>query len=109
MDQRSICLFLALKELSAWAVDNKLTVVLGAEAIAYSTITEYLRQRQFTSILVDDPENDYLGYTGTKERLGIANIRGDYHSKSHIELPPTQNVKGLTLSNGTEKAVHNGF
>jgi hypothetical protein len=53
MDQRSISLFLALKGLSARAVSNELTVILGADAIASSTITKYLRQRQFTSILVD--------------------------------------------------------
>jgi hypothetical protein len=29
---------------------------VGADAIAYSTITKYLRQRRFTSILVDRPE-----------------------------------------------------
>jgi hypothetical protein len=34
MDQRPICLFLALKELSTRAVDNELTAVLGADAIA---------------------------------------------------------------------------
>jgi hypothetical protein len=43
MDQRSICLFLALKGLSAQAVFNELTAVLGADAIADSTITKYLR------------------------------------------------------------------
>jgi hypothetical protein len=36
----------------ARAIDNELTAVLGADAIAYSTVTKYLRQRQFTSILV---------------------------------------------------------
>jgi hypothetical protein len=55
MDQKSICLFLALKELSAPAVYNEFTIVFGADAIAYSTITKYLRQRQFPSILVDPP------------------------------------------------------
>jgi hypothetical protein len=56
MDQRSVWLFLALKELSAWAVDNELSAVLGADAIAYSTVTKYLHQRQFSYILVDPPE-----------------------------------------------------
>jgi hypothetical protein len=55
MDQRSICLFLVLKGLSARAVSNELTAVLGTDAIASSTGTKYLRQRQFTSILVDRP------------------------------------------------------
>jgi hypothetical protein len=56
MDQRSIYPFLALKRLSVRAVSNELTAVLGADAIAYSTVTKYLRQRQFTSIPVDRPE-----------------------------------------------------
>jgi hypothetical protein len=51
MDQRSICLLLALKGPSAPAVYNELTAALGADAITCSTITKYLRQRQFTSVL----------------------------------------------------------
>jgi hypothetical protein len=53
MDQRSIYLFLAFKRLSARAVDNKLIAVLGADAIADSIVTKCIRQRYFTSILVD--------------------------------------------------------
>jgi hypothetical protein len=56
MDQGSICLFLALKGLSARAVDNGVTAVLRASAIAYSTVTKYLQLKQFTFILVDIPE-----------------------------------------------------
>jgi hypothetical protein len=56
MDQRSICLFVALKGLSAQVLDSELTVVLGADAIAYSTVTKCLRQRQFTSIFVQRSE-----------------------------------------------------
>jgi hypothetical protein len=33
MDQRSICLFLAMKRLSAQAIDNELVAVLGLDAI----------------------------------------------------------------------------
>jgi hypothetical protein len=46
MDQRSICLFLAMKRLSAREVHNELVAVLGLDAIGYSTVTRYLRQRQ---------------------------------------------------------------
>jgi hypothetical protein len=53
IDQRSICLFRALKGLSARLVSNELTAVLGADVIAYSIVTKYLRQMQFASILVD--------------------------------------------------------
>jgi hypothetical protein len=55
MDQSLICLFLAFKELSARAVLNEFTDVLGADGIVYSIVTKYLRQRQFTSILFDPP------------------------------------------------------
>jgi hypothetical protein len=55
MDQRPICLFLMLKGFSAQALSNESTAVLGADAIGYTTVTKYLRQRQFTSILVDRP------------------------------------------------------
>jgi hypothetical protein len=57
MDRKTICPFLALKGLSTWAVFNELTAVLGADAIAYSTVTEYRRQKQFISILVEPPMN----------------------------------------------------
>jgi transcriptional regulator of acetoin/glycerol metabolism len=43
MDQRSICLFLAIKQLLAQAIDNELVAVLGPDAIGYSTVTNYLR------------------------------------------------------------------
>jgi hypothetical protein len=56
MDQRSICLFPVFKGLSSRATCNELTAVLGANAIADSTVTKSLRQRQFTSILVEAAE-----------------------------------------------------
>jgi hypothetical protein len=56
MDQKSICLFLALNGLSARDVDSELTAVLGAAAIAYSNVANCLRPRQFISLLVDSPE-----------------------------------------------------
>jgi hypothetical protein len=56
MDPRSTCLFLALKGLSARAVDNELTAVPGADGIASSTVTKYLRSREFTSILINPYE-----------------------------------------------------
>jgi hypothetical protein len=40
MDQRSLCLFLALKGLSARAVSNELTAIFGADSITYSTVTK---------------------------------------------------------------------
>jgi hypothetical protein len=50
MDQRSICLFFAMKGLSVRDVPNKLVAVLGPDTIAYSTVTSYLRLRQFPAI-----------------------------------------------------------
>jgi hypothetical protein len=48
MDQRSICLFLAMKLLLAQAISRELVAVLGPDAIGYSTVTPYLRQRSKT-------------------------------------------------------------
>jgi hypothetical protein len=53
MDQRSICLFLAMKRLSAREVHNELVAVLGLDAIGSSTVTRYLRQRQFPVIFLE--------------------------------------------------------
>jgi hypothetical protein len=50
MDQRSICLFLAMKGLSASEVHKGLVAVLGLEVIASSTVAGYLWQRQFPAI-----------------------------------------------------------
>jgi hypothetical protein len=41
----------------ARAFSNELPAALGADAITSSTVTTYLCQRQFTSILVDPPRN----------------------------------------------------
>jgi hypothetical protein len=56
MDQQSICLFLIDKGLLAQTVHTELVSVLGSDAVAYSTITKYLRQRKFPSILCDTLE-----------------------------------------------------
>jgi hypothetical protein len=51
MDQRLICLFLAMKRLSAEAISNELVAVIGSDAIGSSTVTNYLRQWHFPSTL----------------------------------------------------------
>jgi hypothetical protein len=51
MNQRLICLFLAMKRLSTQAIDKELVAVLGPDTISYSTVTNYLRQRHFPSTL----------------------------------------------------------
>jgi hypothetical protein len=43
MDQRSIVVFLHLKELSAKDIHPELVRVLGSDAIAYSIVTKYIR------------------------------------------------------------------
>jgi hypothetical protein len=58
MDQRLICLFLAMKRFSAQAIYTELVAVLGPNAIGYSTVTDYLRQRHFPFTLretADEP------------------------------------------------------
>jgi hypothetical protein len=61
MDQRSICLLFAMRRLSTQAIDNELVAVLGPDAIGYSTITNYLRQRHFPSPLRETPEEPLHG------------------------------------------------
>jgi hypothetical protein len=100
MDQRSICLFLALKELSAWAVDNEFTAVLGADVIACSTVTKYLCQRQFTSILVDHPEEPVTvvidqAILDARDRYPFSSIRELAHL---ICIPTTTIHRHLTQS-----------
>jgi hypothetical protein len=56
MDQPSICLFLAMEGLSARDVHNKLVAMLGPDAIVYSTVTSYQRQRQFPPICSEPSE-----------------------------------------------------
>jgi hypothetical protein len=53
MDQQPICLFLEWKVLSGRAIHNEFASVLGADAIAHSTVTLYLQPRRFPMILVD--------------------------------------------------------
>jgi hypothetical protein len=55
MDQRSICLFLDRKGLSALEIHNELVAVLGTEAVADSTITRYLRQDHLPAIMSEPP------------------------------------------------------
>jgi hypothetical protein len=56
MDQRSICIFLAMKGLSFRDIHNELIAVLGPDATAYSTVTKYLRQRHLWALSSDTPD-----------------------------------------------------
>jgi AraC-like DNA-binding protein len=47
MDQQSIALYLAKKDLSATAIHRDLEETLGPEVVAYSTMTMYLRTLSF--------------------------------------------------------------
>jgi hypothetical protein len=62
MDQRPICLFLATEPLSAQAIHNELVAVLDPDAIGYSTLTNYLRQRHFPSTLRETIAWNLLGF-----------------------------------------------
>jgi hypothetical protein len=56
MDQRSICLFLGRKELSARGAHNELFAVLGVDAIADSTLNKYLWEEHF-SVICSEPRD----------------------------------------------------
>jgi ABC-type multidrug transport system ATPase subunit len=55
-------LFLAMKQLSAQAIDNELVAVLGPDAIGSSTVINYLRQRHFPSTLRETIARNPLGF-----------------------------------------------
>jgi hypothetical protein len=56
MDQRVICLFLALKGLSTRAIHGELGAVLGLDAVAYSTVTKYFRKGRLPCTLLEPLE-----------------------------------------------------
>jgi histone-lysine N-methyltransferase SETMAR len=60
MDQRSICLFLALKGLPARAIHGEPGAVLGPDAVAYSTVTKSLWQRQLLCTLLEPPDEPVM-------------------------------------------------
>jgi hypothetical protein len=51
-----------MKRLLAQAIHNELVAVLGPDAIGYSTITNYLRQRHFPSTLRETIAWNPLGF-----------------------------------------------
>jgi transposase len=57
MEQRSICLFLARKWLTYREIHNELIAVLGSDAVAYSTVTKYLRNQHLSLLVSKLPEN----------------------------------------------------
>jgi hypothetical protein len=61
MDQRSISLFLGMKRLSAQAISNEFVAMLGPDATGYSTVTNYLRQRNFPSTLCENLDEPLHG------------------------------------------------
>jgi hypothetical protein len=77
-------LFLALKGLSAPAVYNELAAVRGANAIVCSIVTNYRRQRQFSSIFIDSPAPEEPATIVTDQ--AILDALGHYPSSSIREL-----------------------
>jgi hypothetical protein len=128
MDLRSICLFLAMKGLSARDIHNELVAVLSPDAIAYSTVASYPQQRQFPTIsaepsdeppttIIDDPILDALdkqpfsSVTELAKLTCIQTTRVYRHLTrslgfvvKHLRWVPhtltdTQNAQRITLSN----------
>jgi hypothetical protein len=49
MDQRSVVLYLARKELAAVAIYENLVATLGAKATSYPSVTRYFREAKFVT------------------------------------------------------------
>jgi hypothetical protein len=54
-------LVLAMKRLSVQANDNEFVAVPGPDVISYSTVTNYLRQRNFPSTLCENLDEPLHG------------------------------------------------
>jgi hypothetical protein len=89
MDQRLICLFLAMKRLSAQVIDNELVAVLGPDAIGYSRVTNYFRQLHFPSTLRETIAWNPLGFLLIVTLLKGCNFNAEY-SRDNISAALTQ-------------------
>jgi hypothetical protein len=94
MDQKSIVLYLNRKGWMARVIHDDLVATLGDEAIAYSTVTKYLREAQTgpddanpsseeMSHHIDDSEEDILS---ALEELSFSSVRQLSHA---THLPAT--------------------
>jgi hypothetical protein len=92
-------LFLAMKRLSAQAIDNELVAVLGPDAIGDSTITNYLRQRHFSSTLRESIAWNPLGFplivALPKERIFNAEYYRDNILAALTQLQPEDDGRKL--------------
>jgi hypothetical protein len=66
MDQRSICLYLNRKGLSAHAIHDKLVQVIGSDSVAYSKVIFYLRASHWTAGK-EERHSDPLPMLSTKQ------------------------------------------
>jgi hypothetical protein len=48
MDQKPIVLYLRVKAVALDAIHDDLVLTLGKDAVAYSTVTKYVRSAQFS-------------------------------------------------------------
>jgi hypothetical protein len=108
MDQRSICLFLAMRRLSAQAIYKELVAVLGRDAIGYSTVTNYLHQQHFPSTLHEtiawNPLRFPLIVALPKGPIFNAEYYGDNIIVELTQLQPEDDGRKLVVHADNERA-----
>jgi hypothetical protein len=95
MDHRSSVLYLHLKELCAHAIHDDLVAILGPKAVAYSTVTRYLREAKLgTAEVTLDPE-PCSAHLDDSDRAILASLE---EKKSRFR--PCDNLSEPPISNG---------
>jgi hypothetical protein len=90
-----------MKRLSVQAVCNELVVVLGPDAIGYSMVTNYLRQRHFPSTLRETIAWNPLGFPLIVALPKGPTLNAEYY-RDHIfaaltQLQPEDNGRKLVV------------
>jgi hypothetical protein len=67
MDQKPIVLYLRMKEMALDAIPDDLIHTLGKDAVAYSTVTKYARNTQFSGRKEATPRVDEAMLTALAE------------------------------------------
>jgi methyl coenzyme M reductase subunit C len=108
MDQRSICLFLAMKRLSGQAIYSELVAVLGPDAIGHSTVTNYLCQRHFSFTRRETIAWNPLGFSLIVALPKGCTFNAEYYRDNILaaltRLQPEDDGRKLVIHAGNAKA-----
>jgi hypothetical protein len=94
MHQRSIALYLSMKGLPAKAIHQELVQTLGAEAVAYPTVTWYLRVAKFQAQSKEAPDEAEVTRTGSVHAATLKTLTDN----PFRSVPELSRLTGLSRS-----------